>query len=293
MLPYASVASSGTSKMSVSREPDAEQVARLLLDIVPGCEPARAAFEQAACIDRLIADAHVLPQKRLVRRVRRIRLVLIDERRRFVVVKMDVVGRVEYAVRAGLDRRVVAACEQHETLALVEIVAGSEDAVRARDERIIRLQRNVDRAVAALVEQVESVIEKLPEQRHPGVERCRHAGVGLHVRDLEHGPIVRRAEDAVEPWTDRESAERIRFFRSDSRGIARCLVGDQVRDDARIRIDDVRGRRIVRIADHAAGCRTVGVQRIAVQVVAEHLIAAGAGSCCPTRRIRFDRRRDC
>ena len=152
-----------------------------------------------------------------MRRVRRIRLVLIDERRRFVVVQMDVVGRVEVPVRAGLDRRVVAACEQHETLALGEIVAGSEDAVRAGDERIIRLQRNVNRAAAPLVEEVEPVIEKLPEQRHPGVERRRHAGVGLHVRDLEYRLIVGRAEDAVEPRTDRESAERIRFFRSDRR----------------------------------------------------------------------------
>ena len=50
-------------------------------------------------------------------------------------------------------------------------------------ERIVRLQRNVDRAVAALADEVEAVVEELAEQRHPAVERRRQALVGRDVTD--------------------------------------------------------------------------------------------------------------
>ena len=61
-----------------------------------------------------------------------------------------------------------------------------EVGVAARDvERIVRLQRNEHRAAAALVDEVEAVIEELAEQREPGVERRRQALVRRDVGQMD------------------------------------------------------------------------------------------------------------
>ena len=60
---------------------------------------------------------------------------------------------------------------------LVRVVIGDPE------ERIIRLQRNKDEAVAALGDEVEAMIEELAEEREPGIERRRQAGVWRHVRE--------------------------------------------------------------------------------------------------------------
>ena len=66
-----------------------------------------------------------------------------------------------------------------------------EVGVAARDvERIVRLQRNEDGAAAALVDQVEAVIEELAEQREPRVERCRQAFVGRDVGQWTLSPSI-------------------------------------------------------------------------------------------------------
>jgi hypothetical protein len=61
-------------------------------------------------------------------------------------------------------------------------------------ERIVRLQRDEDGAAAALVHQVEAVVEELAEQREPGIERRREAAVGRGVRQVDvvavHGDAV-------------------------------------------------------------------------------------------------------
>ena len=67
--------------------------------------------------------------------------------------------------------------------------------VAARDiERIVRLQRDEDGAAAALVDEIEAVIEELAEQREPGVERGRQAFVRRDVGEMD---VVAIQLDAV------------------------------------------------------------------------------------------------
>ena len=88
----------------------------------------------------------------------------------------DVVGRAHDAVRARRDR---GAGQHHEV------------GVAARDiERIVRLQRNEDRAAAALVHEVEAVIEELAEQREPGVERAERPSSGAMLGRWTLSPCI-------------------------------------------------------------------------------------------------------
>ena len=98
-----------------------------------------------------------------MRSVRGVGLVLVDERRGLVVVEVDVVRRAEHAIGAGLHGGVGRPRQHHEVL-VRQVVAIAEDAVGASDQRIVRLQRDEDRAVAALVDQVEAVVEELAEE---------------------------------------------------------------------------------------------------------------------------------
>ncbi len=84
------------------RELDAELLPGLLLDVGPRRQAAAAlALQQLAGGDRLaVAVELVLAQEDLVRGMRRVGLVLVDERGRRVRVSCDVVGGAGLAVRA-------------------------------------------------------------------------------------------------------------------------------------------------------------------------------------------------
>ena len=90
-----------------------------------------------------------------MRGMRGVGLVLVDPRCRGVLVLLDAVLRG----RRGAGQR-------HEAQVLGQVVGRSEHAVRAADDRIVRVQRDVDRAVAALGDEVEAVVEELAEDRH-------------------------------------------------------------------------------------------------------------------------------
>ena len=139
----------------------------------------------------------VLAQEHLVRGMRGIGLVLVDERRRLVVVQVDVVGGAEDAINSGAHGAIGGARHRHEALRFGKIVMVTEDPVRAGNERVIRLQRNEDRAGAALVDQVEAVVEELAEEHEPHVEARRQRRVGRRVGDEEHIAVVSGAEDAI------------------------------------------------------------------------------------------------
>ena len=84
-------------------ELDAEHVARLLLDAVPRDQATgRRVVEQMTGRHRAVRRRLVLAQERLVRRVRRVGLVLVDERCDPVRVLPDIVRRADDAVFAGL-----------------------------------------------------------------------------------------------------------------------------------------------------------------------------------------------
>ena len=88
----------------------------------------------------------------------------------------------EDAVGAGL---VLRPGEHHEALARRDLVTGVGLAVRAeRDERVVGLERDEDRA-AALDGLVDAVVEELAEEGEDRVVRRREADVGGHVRDEE------------------------------------------------------------------------------------------------------------
>ena len=114
-LPYGSVASSGTSNDVGVGQVDAEDVARLRLHHCPGRHAADlvivggaelavgteiAVGDELAGGDRMAGGVQLVgAQEHLVRRMRGVGLVLIDERRGGVLVLVDVVGGAENAVR--------------------------------------------------------------------------------------------------------------------------------------------------------------------------------------------------
>ena len=155
----------------------------------PGCRPGRrltadgpaARRSSAACRPR--AD-HVFAQEHLMRRVRRISLALVDERRGLVDVCVDVVRGAQHPVGSGL---VLRARLHHEVRRAARHV-----------QRIIRRQRNVDRAVGAvLADQVEAMIEELAEEREEAVGGRRQAGVRGDVGDEQ---ALRQARNGLSRW---------------------------------------------------------------------------------------------
>ncbi|MCY1223610.1 hypothetical protein D9M72_357460 [compost metagenome] len=175
---------------------DSQLFAGLLLDVCPGGQAASRTIEHAPRGHRNqqrlaivvqyrlpvgIQPRHhfVLAQKHLVGRMRGVRLVLVDKGRGLVDVLAYVVGGAEYAVRSRL---VCGAGEHHEVGGRVGIV-----------ERVIRLKRNVHGTAAALVHQVEAVVEELAEDRHPGVVGRRYAFIWRNVGDEHQVRCIRVA----------------------------------------------------------------------------------------------------
>ena len=114
----------------------------------------------------------VLAQEDLVRGRRPVGLVLVDEGRDGVFAKVDVVGIAENAIGSGLDGFVGGARQHHEGKAVRDFIAGSRNAIRAdRAERIVSCERHEHRAIAALGDQVEAVVEELAEEGEEAVER--------------------------------------------------------------------------------------------------------------------------
>ena len=181
-LPYASVRSSGTAptSWSVRRMPSilACSLTSPQVAMPPGC--GAAALDQlAGGVRDAVGVERILAQEHLVGGVRRIGLVLVDERSRGVD-RPDIVSRAHDAVSAG---RNGGAGQHHEVgRAALHI------------QRIVRLQWDKHRAAAALVDEIETVIEELAEQREPRVERGREPDVRRDVGDLDVVAVHREAE---------------------------------------------------------------------------------------------------
>ncbi len=109
-----------------------------------------------------IGADHVFAQEGLVRGIRSVGLILVNERRRRVDVLVDVVGRSDNAVGPRQHCRIGGARQQHEVGRAALNVKG-----------IVRQQRDEYRARTALRDEVEPVIEELAEERHPRVEGRR------------------------------------------------------------------------------------------------------------------------
>ena len=252
-------------------ERDPEHRLRLCLDLRPVGKATRGTVEEPAGRNGLAGCVeHVLAVEHLVRRVRRVRLVLVDERRRLVGRLVDVVGasvrrgRVRVPddpIRSGL---VGGAGQRHEPQVGRKVVRSAGDAVLALDQRIVRLERDEDGAALALVDQVEAMVEELAEEREPRVVRRREARVRRGVRDEER---VRVAREAV---VDGHGA-RLLVRGGDCRRVVRRRVDDQVADHARLRVLDEALGRLVRGWRSAglAGSRATRAEQVEVLRVAE------------------------
>ncbi|MND45847.1 hypothetical protein D3C80_367110 [compost metagenome] len=265
---------------------DAENVAGLRLDNRPGGHAAEHDVVPRA-VDAIVAEVtvddqlagcnrmaigveFVLAKEDLVRRMRRVSLVLVDERR----------GRVRVcAHHTALER---SACHHHEALRHWQVIRALylgcirviKDAVCAEHQRVVRRQGYVDVAVTPLGNQVQAVVEELAEEGHPGVEGGTEANVGRNVREDERfkrGAIRARALDDLHtvpqdviPSVERRAKHAIlaRVVRQRvSRGVVRRLFDDQITDQAWVGIDDVSGRPVVVVRD--------AKERLVVALVAE------------------------
>ena len=173
---------------------------------------------------------------------------------------MDIIGGAEDAIGAGL---IGGAGEDHE----VGMTAGHV-------ERVIRRQRHKDDAIAALRNQVETMVEELTKEGEPAAERGGQAVVRRDVVDeqtlrqpgngvaavqgvgrrgeIAADDIIGGPEDAVRPGERGvlvAGAEQRKCLGlgGDGGGIAGGLVGDQVADQPRLGIDH-----------HATGLGVVG-----------------------------------
>ena len=127
-------------------------------------------------------------------RMRRVGLVLVDERGRGVD-RPHVVGRAHEPSAPG------------ETVARVSTMKLVW--LPGNIQRIVGLQRDEHGAAAALVDEVEAVIEELAEQREPGIERGRQAVVRRDVGDLDVVAVHRDAEGLEARIADRARDRQI------------------------------------------------------------------------------------
>ena len=214
---------------------DAEQVPRLRLDVGPGREAPRACHQAAVRSRPAVPSVveRILAQEHLMRRMRGVGLVLVNEGGCLVHVLVEVVRRAEDAVRTGL---VGGPCQHHE---VVVRTAGNI-------KWIVGLQRDEHRPALSLVDEIQAVVEELAEERKPLIER--RAAIGLHVGDDTIAIRIRRC---------------CRWIGS------RVHIHDQIADRARLRVHhhpvglQVRGRN--------RGCRP-GAIRIKRFRVAEHRV---------------------
>ena len=187
----------------VIAQPDTE-FEGLRLHIGPGRHALDAAFQQLArrCRDRqhrrfvrlaCVRVGHfdhlVFAQEHLMRGMRCIGLVLVHPRRGLVhmfadVIARDVIGSAKHTIRTRPVRRAKNAIRPR----LVRRAGHHHEVVGAGGgviQRIIRRQRDEHGARPALGHKVKAVVEELPEQRHPGVERRRQAFIRRDVGDAD------------------------------------------------------------------------------------------------------------
>ena len=115
-----------------------------------------------------------------MRRMRGIGLVLVDKR-------CGRIGMLGHAIGIdGLGR----AGQGHEPQIGGQVVGGAEHMVSPGNQRVIRLQRDKDRAVATLVHQIKAMVKELAKDRHDIVEGRRQADIGRMRLDDQTTSVV-------------------------------------------------------------------------------------------------------
>ena len=85
--------------------------------------------------------------------------------------------------------------QRHEAQVQGQVVGGAEDLIGPGDQRIVGLQGDIDGAVAALVDQIQAVVEELAEDGHEAVEGRGQPDIGRHM--VDHQPAIGPARQAV------------------------------------------------------------------------------------------------
>ena len=145
-------------------ELDAKHRRSLGLDLGPVADAASGAVDQSARRHRVAGGVQfVLAQEDLVRGMRGVGLVLVDERRRCVGVLVDVVFRAQDAIVSGL----VGGARQHHERVGLRFIAGIGNSVWAkRDQRVVEAQGFVTR--------VRITVRPMGDQRVVGSQRDEH-----------------------------------------------------------------------------------------------------------------------
>ena len=247
-------------------QPDAEEMRRVQLQVSPGRHARNqvvggeqhavgagdtVAQQAAGRMQASVRAGHVVAQEHLVRRVRAIGLALVHE-------GSDGVHGLVHVIRGAKDAvcaRQVGGPRQHHEIGMA---AGNV-------ERVIGRKRDEHGAAAALGDQVHAVVEELAEEGEPAAERRRKAVIRRDVVDeqalgqpgdrlaavggigrggqVAAGDVVRSAENAVGAGrggvlvSGAELGECFRL-RCQGGGVVRGLIGNEVADGARLRVDD-------------------------------------------------------
>ncbi|ELS27857.1 hypothetical protein ppKF707_1060 [Metapseudomonas furukawaii] len=215
------------------RQLNAQHLCSLGLDLRPGRQPTCSVQHMAGRHRVTVGVQLVLPQEHLVRRVGGVGLVLVDEGRGLVVVQVHIVRGAQLTIHTGIDQDIVGPGQDHE-------VGGAALDI----ERIVRLQRDEDEAVVALVHQVQAMVEELAEQGEPGVEAGGQPFVRRGVGDEQRLAGGNRHAVQVQQHAIRvqgtEPGIHIGLHR---RRVGDGLVHHQVGDDARIGVHHIAGHR--------------------------------------------------
>ncbi|MDT4809590.1 hypothetical protein FQZ97_424850 [compost metagenome] len=220
---------------------DTENVAGLGLDVAPGGHAAVGTGDQLAGGHRAIGGQHVLTQEGLVRGVRGIGLVLVDEGGGQVDLAGDVVVGPQLTILSGKGDD-AGTGQHHELLpGIGQLVTRAGNTVRTMgDERVILLQRYEYGATAALLDQVQAVVEELPEEGEPGVEASRQAFVRRGVGDHQYLPGLYRLPGQRAGHMGQHAVHFLGHagidVRLQRRRVVAGLVDDQVGDGPRLRV---------------------------------------------------------
>ena len=187
--------------------------------------------------------------------MRRVRLVLIDERRRLVGVLVDIVRSPHDSVCPGL----VGRTRQHHEIGRAAFNV----------ERVVRLQWDKHCPAVALVHQIQAMVEELAEQREPLIEWRR--AIGVHVRN---NPVA------------------IAVDCGGRRVAVRILVDNQIADDPRLGVDHCTaglgvGRPEIRFAEHWIGHpREHPIRGAEVRLAWHHAVVRAVNRPQPKRKRR-------
>ena len=244
--------------------------------------------ETAARVDLAVGTTDVLAQEHLVRGVRGVGLALIDRRCDGVgaVVREGIVGGAEDAVGAGAANH-GGAVQDHEIVA------------RGAPKRIILLQRDHDDAVAALVHEVEAVVEELAKEREPAIEWRRDAAIWRDVVDDVAAVLEHRGDRAA---LQRRHYGGLRGGGSQRRWVVGALIRDQVADHARVAVqNDAAGLGVgadvdaaIVVGGHAKNLRREAREKLVggaeVTLPADRAVVGGRDLAQAEGQVRIDRR---